>query len=289
MEGVIAHEQMPDSIWHYTTASGLEGILRTGSIFATDIQYLNDSREWRHITRVVQEEVGNDKTLEEFSKLLTGIEDGVLSAIDCYVACFCRNGDLLNQWRGYSGGTGGFSIELDPTVLVAAQTTEAGFGETWSHSSVIYKDAEQREFIRGKLRDSLPALGSALKAALSDGTPEPHKFAAMLAFGIALIQIVREAPRFKAEAFETEDEWRMFTIVDHDKSTPRLFRQGNFGLTPYVPLTLGAKLGPSPIRGVVVGPTTHPDLARKAAHQLLHSYGHALDYDKVTISKLSFR
>jgi hypothetical protein len=289
MVSVSEEDQMPGSIWHYTTASGLEGILRTGSIYATDIQYLNDSREWRHITRVVLEEVGNDASLEEFSKLLTRFEDGVLSTIDCYVACFCMNGDLLNQWRGYSGGTGGFSIELDPNALVAAQAADPGPGDPWSHSSVIYKEAEQREFIREKLRDSLPVLGQVLVDSIAKGTPDPHRDAAMLAFGLALVQITRKAPRFKAEAFETEEEWRMFKIVAHDNLSPRLFRQGSFGLTPYIPLTLGTEGGPSPIRGVVVGPNTHPDLARKAAHQLLLSHGHVLDYDNVTLSNLSYR
>ena len=282
-------DQTPVSIWHYTTAGGLEGILRTGSIYATDIQYLNDSKEWRHITRVVQEEVGSEASLEEFSKLLTNFEDGVLSQIDCYVACFCMNGDLLNQWRGYSGGTGGFSIELDPNVLIAAQATDSGPGDSWSHSSVIYKEADQREFIREKLRDSLPVLGRLLADAIAKGTPEPHREAAMIAFGLALLQITREAPKFKAEAFETEEEWRMFKIVAHDDPFPRLLRQGSFGLTPYLPLSLGEKEGPSPIRGVIVGPTTHPKLAMKAVRQSLLSHGHALASDNVTLSNLSFR
>ena len=31
----------------------------------------------------------------------------------CLGACFCEKGDLLSQWRGYAGGTGGFAIGID--------------------------------------------------------------------------------------------------------------------------------------------------------------------------------
>jgi hypothetical protein len=282
-------EKVPHSVWHYTTAGGLEGILRSGSIFATDIQYLNDSREWRHITRVVQDEIGIDDSLEEFARLLAGFEDRVLSAIDCYVACFCLSGDLLSQWRGYSGGTGGFAIELDPNLLIAAQEAVPSAEDPWEYSGVVYKDAEQREFIRAKMRATLPLLGTTLTEAIAAGETDPHRFAAMLAFGFGLTQITREAPRFKAEAFESEVEWRMYKVVAHDDPFPRLLRQGAFGLTPYVPLSLGAAGASSSIRGVIVGPTSHPELARKATHQLLLSHGHDVAYENVTLSSLSYR
>jgi hypothetical protein len=32
-------------------------------------------------------------------------------------ACFCTNGDLLSQWRGYAGGVGGYAIGFPTDVL----------------------------------------------------------------------------------------------------------------------------------------------------------------------------
>jgi len=38
---------------------------------------------------------------------------------DICVTCFCEDGDLLSQWRGYTGGGYGFSLAFDPQSLTA--------------------------------------------------------------------------------------------------------------------------------------------------------------------------
>jgi hypothetical protein len=54
----------------------------------------------------------------------------------CLAACFCAKGDLLSQWRGYAGGTGGFALaarELlagtghNPEVVRASKVSYRGW------------------------------------------------------------------------------------------------------------------------------------------------------------------
>ncbi|QBJ94655.1 DUF2971 domain-containing protein [Rhodococcus sp. ABRD24] len=35
----------------------------------------------------------------------------------CFAICLCEKGDLVSQWRGYAGGTGGFAIGFSPDVV----------------------------------------------------------------------------------------------------------------------------------------------------------------------------
>ncbi len=54
----------PDKpLYHYTTQSGLLGIIRTRTIWATHTQYLNDRREFLHAVDLVREEI--QRLLEE--------------------------------------------------------------------------------------------------------------------------------------------------------------------------------------------------------------------------------
>src|ERR1700678_2741703 len=43
----------PDILWHYTNAAGFLGICRSGKLWATNTDYLNDASEMRHARRLV--------------------------------------------------------------------------------------------------------------------------------------------------------------------------------------------------------------------------------------------
>ena len=45
--------QQPPVLYHYTDQAGLVGIVSSGSLFATQIQYLNDAEELRLATREI--------------------------------------------------------------------------------------------------------------------------------------------------------------------------------------------------------------------------------------------
>ncbi len=47
----------PDGLWHYTDAGGLQGILRTETLWASDPRFLNDATEFNYGLEVAEEAV----------------------------------------------------------------------------------------------------------------------------------------------------------------------------------------------------------------------------------------
>jgi len=143
-----AHEE----IYHYTTAVGLEGILRTQQLWATHMEYLNDADEHRgfflrRLPKLLDEPVreavdelmrtpdgrnainsaevgGADRAVADFKRELAQLAHKVTFEInEPYLVSFCSgnahdnsNDGLLSQWRGY-GMDGGYAIVLDSAEL----------------------------------------------------------------------------------------------------------------------------------------------------------------------------
>ena len=76
---------------------------------------------------------------------LHGLED-----INIFAVCFCENGDLLSQWRGYAGGKYGYSIGFDSDALMQiADRNEFTLGRC------IYDTAVQRNIIKQTISDCI--------------------------------------------------------------------------------------------------------------------------------------
>ena len=106
-------EANPPVIYHYTDPAGLIGILSSGQLWATDIQYLNDSSELQHAQRLyrqVLEELffeGSRQSLQRrLAKKALRSEYLSLDSRKEYVVCFCAEGDLLTQWQSYGAQIG---------------------------------------------------------------------------------------------------------------------------------------------------------------------------------------
>jgi hypothetical protein len=94
--------------FHYTTYSGLLGIVDSGTLWATNIHHLNDYTEFSHAIELARGVLLGRRMRENLPEsLLDYVSNlGRIENLNIYVACFCENGDLLSQWRGYSGGSG---------------------------------------------------------------------------------------------------------------------------------------------------------------------------------------
>src|SRR6266566_8124161 len=105
---------MPALLYHYTGARGLQGIVTSNKLWATNVEFLNDESEMRYSRRVLTEvytELVNE-TPEGLAKntlrALGAMDDPWLSA-QIFACCFCEHPDLLSMWRAY-GSSGGYSI-----------------------------------------------------------------------------------------------------------------------------------------------------------------------------------
>src|SRR5689334_11613535 len=95
------------SFCHYTTFAGFDGILRERKLWATDIQFLNDSQELKfavsEVLKLIDLQISQtdeDETKKELSAMRT-IFQGV-GASSSYVVSFSAAPDTLSLWRAYS-------------------------------------------------------------------------------------------------------------------------------------------------------------------------------------------
>lgn len=108
-------------LWHYTTSAGARDILKSGMIWASDADYLNDPGELRVIARALAERARDryheQPTLTNAARL-TIANIKVSQAIDTtYIVSFSSLKDDLSQWRAYADDGAGYAIQFDSSAF----------------------------------------------------------------------------------------------------------------------------------------------------------------------------
>jgi hypothetical protein len=148
-----------DELFHYTGASGLTGIITTGTLWTTHAALLNDQEEYRLFfdkrlpallrraidaayasvkdrsdAKRTMKKAGGFQAYKErtLSELVPIFVNGTRGMNEPYVLSFCAStservsaNGLLSQWRAY-GVDGGYSIAFDTAGLEALWRLEAG-------------------------------------------------------------------------------------------------------------------------------------------------------------------
>jgi hypothetical protein len=148
--GTDAASCAPGLLYHYTTQTGLLGILESKSIWATHSRHLNDSSELQLGIEMFKVALADlrlspetlsrtgfgqlpPKKVGEIEGILREVAESMIKGMataETFVASFFEGlngpsdgplgdlGDTLEQWRAYSGGAGGFSIGFDKEEMV---------------------------------------------------------------------------------------------------------------------------------------------------------------------------
>jgi hypothetical protein len=113
----------PEFLWHYTSASGLHGIVESDTIWASKIQYLNDSQEFIEATnlcRTLLQQRANDYAGSWSKQLISFLAEslGRIETVNVCVCSFTEERDLLSQWRGYCPTGAGYCLGIDSQSLI---------------------------------------------------------------------------------------------------------------------------------------------------------------------------
>jgi hypothetical protein len=291
-----------DLLYHYTSESGLKGIIESDSVWATHIRFLNDYTEFRQAFRDKYVEtlidafrMGMRKDIDDIAaKVIEGVlakrnHAGILEIIEgsttnneTFVCSFTSSsgdgfdpGDRLSQWRGYSHSSQGFSLGFDKEAL----QKQIALDERGAKAAVlecIYEDTgEEFSFFQemghtASLRfNELWLSGETVPDSFRTNNPaatEEYKKASfyfLKALSKATAEFFTKAARIKHSGFREECEWRIVRHASHEAlmhSGLTKFRKGQFGETPYIEIPLGlATPESSPLRRIVVGPSSHKD------------------------------
>jgi hypothetical protein len=105
------------SIYHYTSADGVSGIIDKHEIWMSNTAFMNDATELKMLqnaqTIFKDNDFTNKAVRREWHEMLERQRFNEDRYIDYYMASFSKNKDLLEQWRAY----GNFCIGFDAKQL----------------------------------------------------------------------------------------------------------------------------------------------------------------------------
>jgi Protein of unknown function (DUF2971) len=231
------------SLFHYTTAQGLVGIIQHQSLFATHSEFLNDATECRLILDIllpkmeaqlkgvvptlvarklmhpsILTDFGDTIYRQEAERMLNAMIVATNTTAPYFIASFCihepntnaYDHGLLSQWRGY--GRSGFAIEFDELGIDDLNKAEA---KQFRYQGIItervsYREHEKRVsddrftgFAGALLKNLFPNISDRLSEIL--GSKKTEDFAH---------PFLSTAPFLKDASFEEENEYRIVALCN---------------------------------------------------------------------------
>ena len=302
---------MIDTIYHYTNAQGILGILNKQeekiNLWFTHYKYLNDTSEGTELQRIYNNAIDdmkekNELTGEEYASIKDlQFEDKHMYAYttmdgeepltrinfaedDSYICCFSKNGDSLNMWRYYSKQDTGYAIGLFSFVMereakidyFSPQETRIG---KFAWEEVVYDDNRKKELIRASIIEAIKETKEFEQLVAQEGKRVSYLYSLCSAVQSALIPYKFY---FKHSCFQSEEEIRCILTIPKDKElatekNPFKVSYRNRGgiITPYIVVPFSRKA----LRSVTVSPTA-PSEAKETMQEYLGDYK-----DKVFVMK----
>jgi hypothetical protein len=240
------------SMFHYTTASGLIGIIESKTLWATHANFLNDTAECQLLSALLTPQIkkefeeiipklmergafkpeiiqslGGNALTTESEKVTTAILRAIERVSPIHITSFCMHEvgspecqhGLLSQWRGYAKG--GFAIEFDESQLDDLIDDE---GRNHSYQGLIsrkvaydsHEDAAQLEKFGG-------IAAASLSVAFNDAAPNLAKrpdVSEILGSRVLTDYIgvfINAVPFLKSGRFKEENEYRIVALPTRTK------------------------------------------------------------------------
>lgn len=294
------------NVHHYTDTGGLIGILQGRKLWATNIQFLNDSLEYefglQSVTDGLRSSLAKRRdTDSEESPFTSELEDSVQTVIRLlknigtstkdgqFVCCFSNYCDDLGQWRGYAQE--GYCITFDRDKLTESVSGFQADKRSVKHQNVTYGDyfgwgwAPYMDSVLSRMHEILhkPEIVpgdygfSTSDPLFGDLVREDDRNALAAMAGVAAVQ--NSILFQKEKGFADEQEMRI--CVSHPDQVN--FRPSRIGPIPYTEL----KFDPECIKAVTVGPGLNIELRRSTlAYLLSREFGkdHEIEIKQTALS-----
>ncbi len=262
-----------ETLYHYTTFTGLLGIVKSGALWASDIRYMNDSAEMKHTadligTEIAQRIAGGHSNPNLLNQFMDWVSHRFTNGHMLFGASFRSNGNLLSQWRGYSSLGKGVSIGFDPAHLL-----KCAVRQSFQVGKCIYASSEQLALIK-QVVDAVEILAEE-RVGNADESKGHTAQSYYEVFEKIESDLLRIAAILKHPSFQEEEEWRIVSPVLTDYVTsPVLFREGTSMLVPYLAFgLLPEKKGPIPLEHIFLGPTPNINLSMNSLTMFLSQKG----------------
>jgi hypothetical protein len=266
------------SLFHYTDANGLIGMLENKSLWVNDVNYMNDTHEIKHGLQVFRDEFtkhegANVDATIWFLDVLIG---NIYQIGSFLITSFCKENNILDMWRGYGISGQKYAIEFDEAALtqeIKAQYPGADIG----FYDCVYGEHDSKELVESSVAtwlsdDSAVTIDANGKATLN--IPK-------------MIQvIIKKALIMKNYGFESERERRLLVLMGSD-FTQYNHRAGAFGITPYINL----KFELDAVKSIKIGPTSNELGEMKSLNSIVRKIGMERPFPEefITVSDITYR
>jgi hypothetical protein len=295
---IMSTDATPDTLWHYTDAQGLYGIVSGSRLRFGDARFLNDRTERKYgaliLEAVFDEVVRNDSTgaAADFRNLTRALNLNER----LYVCSLSANKESISQWQRYGADGNGYCIGFATREL-----DEILDDDRVSRDAMIYDETVQREALRLAILSGLRQYRQIKE--------ERHSREDYYAYLFTDMDIRAIELQMKNPFFHDEQEWRYFLTgrdddedlepADPDRASEadpdddivliepkELFSPRGHYIKPYVelPLLRNQFVKKLPITTVVCGPRLDGDVALPTVRRFLRSRGH---YATVEYSRLA--
>lgn len=251
-------------LFHYTSSEALLAILTHKTLWASDINYLNDVNELRHTLALARGYLGPPSLKAALASERSKLIDQLGRRLDniryhFFVFSLSEEPDLLSQWRGYCPTAGGYSIGFSARALYGAART-AGF----ELAPCSYDSTQQLADVGRVLESAFDSYDREVHPQLS---PERRADAF---FPDLSFRLGRLAPLLKHPSFSEEKEWRLVSDAGPSDHSAINYRASRRMLIPYltIPLSSGEVF-----TRIIVGPSEHQALAIRSVEGLLKKLG----------------
>lgn len=213
--------------YHYTSRTGLDGILKGGGLRATYRMRMNDAGEFDYARSLVFEtldRIGKRDDLPPVGislatytcKNLDLILRNTVGMSSAYCACLSVASDHPKQWETYAENGEGFALGIDLFKLLGNQRSAVECGRPFLFCApVSYKEAEQRELVwrlvEAGIRD-LQAFSEKCSQRPEDLTAFRNRVTEEI-----IVQLLVLIDFIKAPTYSSEREFRL--ILDPNDST----------------------------------------------------------------------
>lgn len=288
---------------HYTSATVLESILRTGQIWLSHPLLMNDLEELRfgvlEALRILPQcaELNEALKSQDLASQFHAAVDEFFQAFDeneafdVYIICLCRHLDTdrhgkLAMWRGYGADGHGIAIEFDTSGV------KAPGGGPLVLAPVFYGSKEERlGWINGITAQFCAELGKHSLSANDVRRAAYYWFERIKMFALYSKDI----------GFKDEAEWRAVYLPSRDKES--IFKKylgynlGPRGVEPKLKLPIDELASPHGekieledlISGIVIGPSAASPIALRTIKRMCAANGRTRLAERVRPSEIPYR
>ncbi len=303
-------------VYHYTDISGFRGIIQNQEFWMSNINFMNDKEEFLNGILICREIVNallsgisflpeediSKKYLNEIHKVLA--ENKIAEKIshkDIYAMSFCKEGDLLSQWRGY-GKENGISIGFNAKKLAQMNLIlNSREQSVIDEESILHADRR----IQVRLQEVIyqnEVKNEYLKDMISFGLENVEKFCnndryyAEYVANQMLDLLFGICPIFKNGSFFSEEECRLIYVSHREqelKYRPIEYREKHGIIIPFIRFKLVDNqknmMEQWPIEKILIGPNARQEELSDGVKFFLLKENLEYLIEKVEVSKIPFR